>query len=139
MKYYYEEKIKDLLPQCPPPHYNKKDRICYRWVFESIENDDNFKAQADKNPSIINSKDDKLKCDYYALSFHDTLENSKNAFEFLQNTVKNAKKRLGNHIAKGKIDNSDGVAEEPNNRGHFNLHPSQESNFGEKFVILEEL
>lgn len=139
MRYFYEEKIKDLLPQCPPNHYQEKDKICYRWVFESIKDEKNFKAQADKNPSIINSKDDRLKCDYYALSFHNSLENSRRAFEFLENNVKNARKRLGSHIAKGKIEQTDGVAEEPNDIGHFNFHPSQKCNFGEKFVILEEL
>ena len=139
MKYYYEEKIKKLSHECPPIHYEGKSRICFRWVFEKIENEENFKAQADKKPSIINSKEDKKICDYYALSFHDTLENSRNAFEFLENIVKNARKRLGSHIAKGRIDHSDGVAEEPDDNGHFNLHPSQENNFGEKFVILEEL
>ena len=139
MKYYYEEKIQELNPDCPPNHYSGKNKICFRWVFEKIENEDNFKAQADKNPSIINSKDDKMKCDYYALSFHDNLENSRNAFRFLENIVKNAKKRLGSHIAKGEIEYSDGVAEEPDDKGHFNLHPSQKSNFSEKFVILEKL
>lgn len=128
-----------MKPECPPSHYEGKNNICYRWVFDPIENEDNFKAQADKNPSVINSKDDIKKCDYYALSFHNSLENSRNAFEFLENLVKNARKRLGDHIAKGKIDYQDGVAQEPNNKGHFNLHPSSKSKFDEKFVILEKL
>ncbi len=135
MKYYYKEHI-DKLEACPPSEYNTKKCECYRWVFDDISDNRNFLAQADKNPKTLNSKSDFDKCENYALSFHDTLENSQLHFSKLTNRFKNLKKLLGTHIAKGRLEDMDGIGSKNDKIGHFNFHHTNNCNFNQKFKII---
>ncbi|WP_026710137.1 hypothetical protein [Flavobacterium filum] len=139
MDFYYKSEIELLEKSCPPLDYYSKKINCYRWVFENINDKNNFKAQADKNPSILNNKSDIKKCEYFALSFHDTEENSRNHFNYLNGFIKNAKKRFGTHIAFGNIEENDGVCGLTDQNGHFNYHHVKNHNFQLKFKIISLL
>ena len=139
MEFYYKEEIETLSQTCPPSEYNTVEINCYRWVFGDISNKNNFLAQADKSPKILNNKSDIKKCESYALSFHDTEENSRNHFHYFTGVVKQIHKRLGTHIAIGKLEKIDGVGSLISDNGHFNFHHQKNHNFQKKFKIISQL
>ncbi|MFN8715289.1 MAG: hypothetical protein ACK5Z2_20750 [Bacteroidota bacterium] len=139
MEYYYNEQIKLLVQPCPPKNYRQYNKKVFRWVFDSMEDEKNFKAQAEKNPPVLNDKTDKEKCEYYALSFHSTIEASREAFVHLKKIMKNAHKRLGTNIASGKLLHDDGLGSDPDANGHINFHHYKQCNFVTRFTITEKL
>lgn len=138
MNFYYATEI-EKLNACPPKKYKKITLECFRWVFGDITDKRNFLAQADKNPKRLNDLSDLEKCEHFALSFHDSKDNSINHYNFLRKKIRNAHLTLGTHIAKGRLIETDGVGGEIENNGHFNFHHIREHSFETKFFIAEEL
>jgi hypothetical protein len=139
MEFYYHHEIAAFQPKCPPEDYVQIERVTYRWVFDSIDDERNFKAQAEKNPNILNDKSDIGKCECYALSFHISAEASKEHFNIFLRMSKKAYARLGTNIAVGNLEKEDGVAANVEENGHFNFHHVKEHNFTKKFEIKEQL
>ncbi len=139
MEFCYKSEIKKLNPTCPPVEYFPIEIDCYRWVFDDIQDINNFKAQAEKNPKILNSKTDEKKCEIYALSFHTTEKSSRKHFDYFLAQNPKAYKRLGTHIAQGKIEKNDGVSGPTDNLKHFNFHHIKEHDFHNKFKIIGKL
>lgn len=104
-----------------------------------MEDDRNFKAQADKNPKIVNGKNDLEVCECYALSFHISTQTSKEHFNHFASKSPMAYKRLGTNISEGKLEILDGVSGDIETNGHFNFHHIKDNNFKEKFKIVEKL
>lgn len=139
MDFLYKDEL-DKIESCPPSIYKSMECECFRWVYDEIDNENNFKSQADKNPSRLNSVGDKMKCDLYALSLHKTIEDSKKHFEIITKSMNSlTKKKLGTKIAKGKVVKTDGVGEDADSIGHFNFHPIRNNNFKNIFVIVDTL
>ena len=144
MEFFYKNEISALAVNCPPGEYIPVDMQCYRWVYDTMDHPDNFKAQSDKNPKVLKNKSDERKCEYWALSFHNSLQNSIDGFEFLAEHVCNgdrsvAYKRFGLNIAHGVLGANDGVAGKPNNAGHFNYHHVKDHTFATTFKIIQPL
>ena len=90
-------------------------------------------------PRRINSKQfskDKMKCSGYSLSLFNTLENAITKYAKLQKNMRNIKKTIGDHIALGSIDKTDGYVTEPNKHGHFDLHEFDDVNLKNKFSVI---
>ncbi|MCO7183894.1 hypothetical protein HER15_08105 [Tenacibaculum mesophilum] len=138
MDYYYQKQINEL-ERCPPDDYKNIKCVSYRWVFKDINDRRNFIAQAEKNPKSLNDKTDLEKCAIYALSFHNSIENSQRHFSILNKKFKNIKKRLGTHIAKGSLVHNDGVGSNIDKNGHFNFHHLENCNLNERFEIIRIL
>lgn len=138
MNLYYKAQI-EKIDSCPPENYSKLDTKCYRWVFDDINNAVNFKSQADKNPKVLNSKSDYEKCEYYALSFHDSINNSIRSYNELKKSIPNIRKLLGTKIAEGRLSKEDGLGSQPNKFGHFNFHHCRNHGFEKKFKIVQSI
>jgi hypothetical protein len=139
MDFFYKEQMEILNSSCPPDNYQQIEIECFRWVFNDIKNENNFKAQALKNPKILNAKSDAAKCECYALSFHNSELNSRKHFEYFLSQGTHVYKRLGTHIAKGKLEKSDGVSSDIDKIGHFNYHHIFNNEFQNKFEIISQL
>jgi hypothetical protein len=144
MQFYYSSEMATLNVACPPTHYATTKLICYRWVFNEIEDERNFKARAILHPPILNNKSDVEKCACYALSFHDKAKNSQDHFDFLvrrycSNDPSLGKLRFGSHIAEGVLHPEDGLSSEIEPNGHFNFHPILDHQFISNFIILRPL
>ncbi|NDC41149.1 MAG: hypothetical protein EBZ77_06295 [Chitinophagia bacterium] len=140
MNFLYQEQLGLLQTTCPPLEYRPMERECYRWVYDTMDHGDNFKAQADKYPKVLKNKNDERKCEYWALSFHDTLQASKDSFEYLVENFCKADRsiaytRFGTNIAFGKLREEDGVGSAPDRQGHFNFHHVKDNNFAIQFKI----
>jgi len=137
----YHDMIKDL-PDCPPITGKNITTDSYRFVFNDINHKNNFLPALIITPKRINSKifsEDRMKCSGYALSLFNKLENAIKRYVKLQKSVRNIKKTIGDHIASGLIDKSDGYVTEPNKHGHFDLHEFDDVHLKNKFSVIYDL
>ena len=149
MDYQFLENFKKLSIKCPPEHYTSKRMTVYRWVFDTIGDDNNFKPRWYILPDVelekIEQMEDALKrdtkkCGMLALSMFATEEDAKERFAyFLSTQGKKSYKRFGTHISKGDITEKDGVNEAPNEIGHFNHHPVAGHGYEKRFIIISKL
>ncbi len=140
-RYKYLDDIKDIT-DCPPTRCTKKNMTAFRFVFEpNTENEwKNFLPPKKISPQRpLGNDNDKVKCAGYGLSFFDSENNAKMHYETMSKTRHNVHKSIGTHLAKVSIDQNDGVVTEINNRGHFDLHEYENTNWSHKFEIIAVL
>jgi hypothetical protein len=136
----------DSYENCPPPEYQQVSMSAFRWIFEDINHENNFKPVLLIKPERINDKmfdSQERKCEGYALSLYDSLSNAKKAYERIRKRNKNLPKMVGTHVAKIALAQTDGVAYEcsrhKNNKGHFNFHESENTDLSNQIVTVEKL
>ena len=130
----YQKQIEDI-PDCPSPACKPINIEAFRFVFEDMYHRNNFLPVLLINPKRQLSEDS-AKCSGYALSFFSSLEKAKNQYLKLKKRNKAIGKSLGTHIAKGFIDETDGVVSEINKSGHFDLHEFENVDLKRKFCIV---
>ena len=149
MDFQFLEDFKKLSVVCPPKNYKPKNRAVYRWVFDDIADERNFKPrfylvperEFEKVAQIKDKKKrDAKKCAMLALSMFISKETAIERFNDLKDDMgKKAYIRLGTKIAFAHIIEEDGVNEEPNEIGHFNHHPITNHNYEKRFEIISTL
>jgi hypothetical protein len=145
MCFKYEEFICDLGIECPPPDYGRKERVCFRFVFECSDTRhySNFlpgPLQPPKRGLLPRTPEDpKDLCMSYALSFFISMDSARRKINSLLKHFKKADIMLGTHIAQGILDQNDGVMSEPNRQGHFSLHEFRNARLDSKFVIIHQM
>ena len=114
---------------------NEISLIAYRWVFS--DNDTrNFEPTAKRPENLSHQR----KCEGWALSFYDTKDNSKSAWEKIISNRKDAYMKIGTHIAEVQIEETNGKADDVRVLdGHFNLLEYEDSNFEGKFSVIFDL
>ncbi len=140
-KYFSEiEKVEEAKGvECvPSDKYMRTIREAYRWTFSEISNPQNFlpRALINDNPRIEKSK---MKCEGWSLSFYDTEENALNKFNSYRKNKPNIDKKLGTHLAKGILEESDGYCGKVNRDGHFEFFESINCDLSTKFEIISKL
>ena len=140
-KYFSEIKIVEGAKgvECvPSDKYIRTIREAYRWTFSEISHPQNFlpRALIKNNPRIEKSK---MNCEGWSLSFYDTEENAINKFNYYLNFRPNIGKKLGTHLAKGILEQSDGYCGDVNQDGHFEFFESINCDLSTKFEIISEL
>lgn len=124
---------------CPPELATESSREAYRWVFNPIT-ERCFHPQAVRNPPrLLNERDPERRCSCWALSMHETLNQSISAFQALEKTFRNAKKVIGNSVAQGILAQADGLSTPADRSGHFDLHPYKASALTIKFSVVAAL
>jgi hypothetical protein len=142
MEFYYEEHHKKLSVECPPKSYRQEDTDAYRWVYDDIDNDQNFISQYEKKPKRFNAKSDWKRCEAMSLSMYKDIDNATDRFYYFKELM-NEKVFgiLGTKIAHALLTKTDGVNErgkygEEIIKGHFNHHPSKGHDYPKKFKII---
>lgn len=121
---------------CPPASASESTREAYRWVFSPIT-EGCFHPQAVRNPPrLLNERDPEKRCSCWALSMHETLDQSVAAFKAVEKSFKNARKVLGNAVACGMLAQADGLSTPADEFGHFDLHPYKTSSLIMKFSVV---
>lgn len=140
-KFKYQEKMSNLETQCPPEKCQERETIAYRWVFEQIEDKNNFLPQYLKKPDRFTFKKDKQKCIALGLSFFDTEENAKKRFNQLAGVMgERGYEELGKNIAVGVLKPEHGVCSKPDQRnGHFTFFDYENIELKEHFKIVDAL
>lgn len=152
MKFKYSEKINILgISNCPPNECSavEDSGICYRWVHENIAHQNNFIPVLEINPKRINSpsfKEDSKKCLGFALSMHDSLDNSRNHFYNVLADLPNFFQIVGTHVVELNLETDDGYRTKSSkvlfDKGHFDFFEQKNLNWTErisnKFEIKNE-
>lgn len=112
--------------------YSAKNIKAFRWTFNEIDNPKNF------IPPAIRTGNEGV-CGEWALSFNETKDQSKAAWQHLIDRNPNLYKKLGTAIAEGIIETTDGICCEANSSGHFDCHEYVGTNFETKFAVVEIL
>lgn len=130
----YQKQIENI-PNCPPPACRSVNTEAFRFVFEDTNHRNNFLPVLLINPKRQFSKNTD-RCSGYALSFFSTLEKAKNRYLKLKKVNKNIGKLLGDHIAKGFINETDGLVSETDKGGHFDLYEFENAELKRKFCVV---
>lgn len=140
MDFQFAEDFKKLTIQCPPNHYKPENRIAFRWVFDDINDAENFKPVFYKNPTRSRKFPEEAQCKSLALSLFATEKQAKDRFDFFKDS--NGAKvydTLGTMVAQSNINEQDGVNSEPDKTGHFSHHPVAGHQYEKRFVITSKL
>jgi hypothetical protein len=128
----YQDEIDKF--ECNLNNFKEQDREAYRWTFENINNSKNFRPIYYLQP--------KRKRNTYkgwALSFFNSNVAAKKRLLELTATKKKLFKKLGTHIAKGKLSTRDGISEKVDGKGHFNHFEYENVDLLSKFTIIEQV
>ncbi len=138
-KFRYWELMEPLSVPCPPDDFEPRETIAYRWVFEEMEEAENFLPEYLKHPKRFKLKDDPVKCQALGLSLFDDETSAFAQFEKLKRRMEERVWNLGTNLAKGTIKKDFGVACLPNEKGHFTLHPFEGIVLKDHFQIIAPL
>jgi hypothetical protein len=144
MIFKYHSKIQALgINRCPPisrcqlPHL----QTVYRWVFEDILHKNNFIPVLEINPKRIKTPkflENEQKCTGFALSMHDSLENSLNHYQNMCQAIPNFPQIVGTRIATLERDLTDGTCDLPSSttfdKGHFDFYESETAAWQSKII-----
>ena len=141
LNFKYQQEYEKLTSVCPPADYSSQDiDVVFRWVFDTIQDDQNFLPQYHKNPKRFLNKDDLTKCKALGLSFFNNLEGSIERFNELKSDIgETVFSTLGKNVAKGVIKKTDGVNGQLERHGHFTHHSSDNANYKDNFEIIKSL
>lgn len=122
-------------------NFCERDVLSYRWVFEDINDVRNFIPVYISNPQREEEHKQSNSHTYrgYAISLYSSQQLAKNRLLEITKGKKFLFKRLGNHIAEGKIEMTAGICDEPNKLGHFDLFEYKDVELNGKFTIVEKL
>ena len=138
-KFRYREYMEPLSVPCPPDDYEPRETIAFRWVFERMDDEQNFVPQFFKNPNYANASE-KIQCQALGLSFFLAEHQARTRFEKLFNRIgSTAYETLGKNVAKGNLNPFDGPSNLVDSSGHFTFHPFENSAFEQNFVIISSL
>jgi hypothetical protein len=129
----YQSKISEF-ENCHFDNFSEKDRQSFRWVFENINDERNFKPRF-----LLNATIPQTLCIGWALSFFETQEKAKARLLRLTKGKELIFKKLGTHIAIGQLNKNDGVSDSSNEEGHFSHFEYEGINLEPKFAIIEKV
>ncbi len=134
MNFKYANEIEKLgIIACPPMHKCSLPdlEVVYRWVFSDKTHKKNFIPVLVITPKRITSPkfiEQKKQCGGFALSMHDSLENSINHYQNMCKEVENFWQIVGDKVVKLDRTLLDGLGDAPSenefDRGHFNFFES---------------
>jgi hypothetical protein len=135
----YEDyfRIHDL-NNCPPKNYKQLRLTAYRYIFENLEDDRNFKPVylLDENyPKRLNAaKDLGMKCKGFGLSLYQERSGAVNNYKrWIAKTNGKFAKIVGSSIATVQIMETDGVCSNIENEdSHFTFHEYKTVNLMER-------
>lgn len=136
MLYKYSNYIDDI-QGCPPSHYQARECIVYRWVYEDMNHPHDFLPVAVIEPRRVNSQMDlQNQCKAYGLSMYNTMENARQQYLAITTRHSRFAAKIGEYVAEGQLAQSDGVISLPDKRtGHLTFHEYADVELTAKFVI----
>ncbi len=136
----YQTYFEELKTLCPPSNYTAQNKNAFRWIFDDVNDENNFKPVFFKNPKRFNEKSDEAQCMAMGLSFFDSLETAERRFLHLKKRLgEEVSKVLGSQITQGQIQEEDGVSNASDINGHFTHHPSIYFKYFENNSIVKQL
>ena len=125
---------------CPPDDLMAiAEKTAFRFVYDVIDNPNNFIPQSKKNPKRLLSGKSAKRCSGMALSVFEVQSLAKDFYSFLISSFPNIEKSIGTDLAIGTINAYDGLITDKDKDSHFDLHEFVNTDLQIKFQIIEKL
>jgi hypothetical protein len=128
----YKNQLESL--KCELPGYTERTRIAFRWTFDDINHENNFLPRY-----LLKPNGDLTECVGWGLSFFDQKDKARKRLLTIANNRRFIFKKLGTHIAQGKLDNDDGISNNSNDDSHFTHFEYANVKLENKFTVIEEV
>lgn len=130
-------------PDCPHATFREIDRQIFRWTHNPIAENDFLPINLIKPPPRWLDGSDKM-CMAYGLSMFDTLDHSLTKYKKLYLKSRDLQKEQfkqdkGDHVVSLRVTPADGIADEPNEYGHFTFHEYSETHFEQREKTLTRI
>jgi hypothetical protein len=124
----------------PDKKFQSMNVDAFRWVHSDSNNPNNFSPVFKITPSRIGGYEAcEEKCVGFGLSLFISLNKAEKKLTNMLRRKPKLAKQLGDSIAEGNIDESDGLVNKPNSIGHFTLHENVNCNLKPKFVTVKQI
>jgi hypothetical protein len=135
MTYKYQSYLENI-PDCPPENYSEIAQSAFRWLHETIDNDNNFKPVLLQSPKRALNMNHLNRCKGYGLSLFDTPNGAIERYLELIASKPNLIETLGDSLGEISLALKDGVGSEPeaNNNGHFTFHEYGNTDLSRKII-----
>lgn len=133
MSFKYDDEMRRI-PHCPPDELVREERAAYRFVRDEV-GESSFLPVAKLDPSRLHREPDN--CALYGISLYDSLENANRKLKYVLTLSKNIRKRIGEQIASGKVDENSGAHTVPAKNGHFTLYEYSDSSITGDFSLCD--
>ena len=139
IEYKYKEELAALGGCCPPADASPVDMVAFRYVKDPVSAQC-FLPVALKDPRrVLDEKAHGAKCSMYGLSMYSSEASARTRFLALERQIKQIRKKIGSHLARGTLVPSDGVATHPNHAGHFDFFEIASSTVENRFEVMGRL
>ena len=136
----HQSEMDRLSTACPPADSRPKTQAAFRWVFEEIEERQNFLPHFFRYPRLANSFNDGQKCLAIGLSMFESVEKARSQLRLRIGVLAGQGRAVKeNGIAECLLLEADGVSGTADVNGHFTFHPFENSTFETRFSIVEKL
>ncbi len=135
MTYKYQSYLENI-PDCPPVNYSEMAKPAFRWLHETLDNDNNFKPVLLQSPKRALNMNHLNRCKGYGLSLFDTANGAIEQYLELVASKPNLIETLGSSLGEISLTPKDGVGSEPeaNNNGHFTFHEYENVDLTTKII-----
>jgi hypothetical protein len=134
----------EKFPNCPPDYFVPVNRDGFRWVHKDVNENDFVPLNIKKEPTqrILDNSDSM--CMGYGLSLFETLQQAMHRYLYLFKKKRALMKSIfiedvGDHVAHLSINEQDGIADEPNDIGHFTFHEFAEVGLQKNVLSLHPI
>ncbi|PBQ34028.1 hypothetical protein CNR22_20345 [Sphingobacteriaceae bacterium] len=103
---------------CVGKDYSEMDCDTYRWTFEDINDERNFRPRV-MDPSNPSREKIGKECGGWSLSLFTAEDFAVKELDRICHDKPNLYKKLGTHVAQGKIEKKHGICGDFNDNGHF--------------------
>lgn len=136
--YKYSDKILEFKIENCPPIGDEINRLGYHWCHSPIDPTVDFIPPGVKKPSRLSKGEMKKRCDLLALSMYTSQDESRRFFE-KQSFSESIIQSIGEFIAEGTLEPTDGKASDLDPSGHFNFHEFEGVNLIPKFSVVSKI
>jgi hypothetical protein len=136
MSYKYQLHIEKYnLTNCPPVDGAILPCECYHYIFEDIQDKNNFLPHSMRKPEDFVILQDSKKCSWIGLSCYADYEKAVENWNHW-NKIKKGKfaKQVGNFLSKLKLDINDGTTSIKESNSHFNFYEYQSCELHKKIT-----
>lgn len=139
----YQSLIEELEHKlkCNFENFSENERECFRFTFDSIDNEKNFLPVYVLAPRRLKDsmRNGSISCIGFALSFYQDKESAIRSYKDMVDRKPNLSKKLGTHLAKGLVKEEDGISDEANVKSHFSFFEYEISDIKDRFEVIQQL
>jgi hypothetical protein len=125
---------------CPPASARAAHVHAFRFVQNPVTAQCFLPVAVKHPPRLHAASGPSEQCACWGLSMYDSLQRALDAFNRLEQTVRKARARFGDHVAEAQLTPAHGVSTPPSSSsGHFTFHPHANAGLTATFGTLHRI